>query len=69
MDWTPLQIEKELLRLEDALPRMVAEHDDPHAFSNAVRRASETVESHAGDFAPYVRRRIDAMLVAMVRHD
>ena len=67
MDWNPLQIEKALLRLEDALPRLVAEHDDPRAFSAAVRRASAEVEAHAGDFAPYVSRRIDAMLVALVR--
>ena len=67
MDWTPLQIEKALLRLEDSLPRLVAEHDDPRAFSAAVRRASAEVEAHAGDFAPYVSRRIDAMLVALVR--
>ena len=69
MNWTPLEIEKALLRLEDALPRMVAEHDDPHAFSDAVRRASAQVETHAGDFAPYVKRRIDSMLVSMVRED
>lgn len=67
MDWNPLQIEKALLRLEDALPRLVAEHDDPRAFSAAVRRASEELEAHAGDFLPYVSRRIDAMLVALVR--
>lgn len=67
MDWNPLQIEKALLRLEDALPRLMAEHDDPRAFSAAVRQAATEVESNAGDFAPYVSRRIDAMLVAMVR--
>ena len=67
MDWNALQIEKALLRLEDSLPRLMAEHEDPRAFSAAVRRASEDVESHAGDYAPYVSRRIDAMLVAMVR--
>ena len=67
MDWTPLQIEKALLRLEDALPRLVAEHDDPRAFSAAVRRESADVEAQSGDFAPYVSRRIDAMLVALVR--
>ena len=67
MDWNPLQIEKALLRLEDALPRLMAEHDDPRAFSAAVRRESAEVEAHAGDFGPYVSRRIDAMLVALVR--
>lgn len=67
MDWTPLQIEKALLRLEDALPRLVAENDDPRSFATAVRRASAEVEAHAGDFGPYVSRRIDAMLVALVR--
>lgn len=67
MDWTPLQIEKALLRLEDALPRLLAENDDPRAFSAAVRRESVEVEAHAGEFAPYVSRRIDAMLVALVR--
>ena len=67
MDWNPLQIEKALLRLEDALPRLMAEHDDPRDFSAAVRRESAEVEANSGDFAPYVSRRIDAMLVAMVR--
>ena len=67
MDWTPLEIEKALLRLEDALPRLVAEHDDPRAFSAAVRRETAEVEAHSGDFAPYVSRRIDALLVALVR--
>ncbi|HEU4813214.1 MAG TPA: hypothetical protein VFS99_03195 [Xanthomonadaceae bacterium] len=67
MDWTPLEIERALLRLEDALPRLVAEHDDPRAFSAAVRRETADVEAHSGIFAPYVSRRIDALLVAMVR--
>ena len=67
MDWNPLQIEKALLRLEDALPRLMAEHDDPRAFSAAVRSEAAEVEANSGDFAPYVSRRIDAMLVAMVR--
>ena len=67
MDWTPLEIEKALLRLEDALPRLVAEHDYPRAFSAAVRRETADVEAHSGDFAPYVSRRIDALLVALVR--
>lgn len=67
MEWNPLQIEKALLRLEDALPRLMAEHDDPRAFSAAVRREAAEVEANSGDFAPYVSRRIDAMLVAMVR--
>ena len=67
MDWTPLEIEKALLRLEDALPRLVAEHDDPRAFSAAVRRETADVETHSGIFAPYVSRRIDALLVALVR--
>ena len=67
MNWTALQIEKALLRLEDSLPRLMAEHEDPRAFSAALRRASAEVESHAGDYGPYVSRRIDAMLVAMIR--
>ena len=67
MEWTALQIEKALGALEDALPRLVAEHEDPRAFAAAVRRAATEVERHAGDFAPYVSRRIDAMLVALVR--
>ena len=67
MDWTPLQIEKALLRIEDALPRLVAEHDDPRDFSAAVRRETADLEAHAGDFAPYVSRRIDALLVSLVR--
>ena len=67
MEWNPLQIEKALLRLEDALPRLMAEHDDPRAFSAAVRSEAAEVEANSGDFAPYVSRRIDAMLVAMVR--
>ena len=65
--WTPGELEIALGKIEDALSRLVAECSDVAEFGSALRRATAQVEANAGEYVAYVNRRIDAMLVGLLR--
>lgn len=67
MHWTPAQLDQALSRLGAAVPALMAKYPEPRAFAAAFWRAAAPIEEYAGHNEPQVRRRIEALLAAMVQ--